>query len=155
MQRLWKQQWQWDERVPPDITLGWEQLAKAVQLVKDIKTPRFLFVDSDNEFHLFGFSDMLPKRLMQLQFTVALFQIQEKSASLLFPIPLEQESLHIVHLTFPRNSLTHHVLLFKQLSQGNSLPVQKMSRRIKERTGTGKERLYPVHKSHITQVTAS
>ncbi|GFX26650.1 hypothetical protein TNCV_4536601 [Trichonephila clavipes] len=51
MQRLWKQQLQWDERVPPDITLEWEQLAKAVQLVKDIKIPRFLFVDSDNQFH--------------------------------------------------------------------------------------------------------
>ncbi|GFX74665.1 uncharacterized protein TNCV_3120951 [Trichonephila clavipes] len=57
MQRLWKQQLQWDERVPPDITLEWEQLAKDVQLVKDIKIPRFLFVDSDNQFHLFGFSD--------------------------------------------------------------------------------------------------
>ncbi|GFY33090.1 gag-pol protein [Trichonephila clavipes] len=57
MQRMWKQQLQWDERVPPDITLEWEQLAKVVQLVKDIKIPRFLFVDSDNQFHLFGFSD--------------------------------------------------------------------------------------------------
>ncbi|GFV54010.1 DUF1758 domain-containing protein [Trichonephila clavipes] len=52
-----KQQWQLDERVPPDITLEWEQLAKDVQLVKDIKIPRFLFVDSNNQFHLFGFSD--------------------------------------------------------------------------------------------------
>ncbi|GFU96467.1 gag-pol protein [Trichonephila clavipes] len=61
MQRLWKQQLQWDERVPPDITLEWEQLAKAVQLVKDIKIPRFLFVDSDNQFHIFGFSDSSEK----------------------------------------------------------------------------------------------
>ncbi|GFY62164.1 gag-pol protein [Trichonephila inaurata madagascariensis] len=56
-QRLWKQQLQREERVPPDITLESEQLAKDVQLVKDIKIPRFLFVDSDNQFHLFGFSD--------------------------------------------------------------------------------------------------
>ncbi|GFV60326.1 cytochrome P450 2E1 [Trichonephila clavipes] len=61
MQRLWKQQLQCDERVPPDITLEWEQLAKDVQLVKDIKIPRFLFVDSDNQFHLFGFSDASEK----------------------------------------------------------------------------------------------
>ncbi|GFS57112.1 cytochrome P450 2E1 [Trichonephila inaurata madagascariensis] len=61
MQRLWKQQLQWDERVPPDITLEWETLAKDVQLVKDIKIPRFLFVDSDNQFHLFGFSDASEK----------------------------------------------------------------------------------------------
>ncbi|GFU32889.1 integrase catalytic domain-containing protein [Trichonephila clavipes] len=61
MQRLWKQQLQWDERVPPDITLEWEQLAKDVQLVKDIKIPRFLIVDSDNQFHLFGFSDASEK----------------------------------------------------------------------------------------------
>ncbi|GFX04547.1 uncharacterized protein TNCV_900751 [Trichonephila clavipes] len=61
MQRLWKQQLQWDERVPPDITLEWEQLAKDVQLVKDIKIPRFLFVDSGNQFHLFGFSDASEK----------------------------------------------------------------------------------------------
>ncbi|GFW89682.1 uncharacterized protein TNCV_1025661 [Trichonephila clavipes] len=61
MQRLWKQQLQWDERVSPDITLEWEQLAKDVQLVKDIKIPRFLFVDSDNQFHLFGFSDASEK----------------------------------------------------------------------------------------------
>ncbi|GFY06941.1 pro-Pol polyprotein [Trichonephila clavipes] len=61
MQRLWKQQLQWDERVPTDITLEWEQLAKNVQLVKDIKIPRFLFVDSDNQFHLFGFSDASEK----------------------------------------------------------------------------------------------
>ncbi|GFU66763.1 hypothetical protein TNCV_901461 [Trichonephila clavipes] len=74
---------------------------------------------------------------------------------LLFPIPLEQESLHQVHLTFPRNSLTHQVLLFIQLSQGNAPAVQKMSRRCKERAGTGQERLYPLHKSHTTQVTAS
>ncbi|GFV33298.1 uncharacterized protein TNCV_1498201 [Trichonephila clavipes] len=60
MKRLWKQL-QWDERVPPDITLEWEQLAKDVQLVKDIKIPRFLFVDSDNQFHLLGFSDASEK----------------------------------------------------------------------------------------------
>ncbi|GFY61544.1 hypothetical protein TNIN_81381 [Trichonephila inaurata madagascariensis] len=47
IQRLWKQQFQWDERVPPDITLEWEQLAKDVQLVKDMKIPRFLLVDSE------------------------------------------------------------------------------------------------------------
>ncbi|GFW03393.1 uncharacterized protein TNCV_4939261 [Trichonephila clavipes] len=61
LQRLWKQQLQWDERVPPDITLEWEQLAKDVKLVKDIKTLRFLFVDSNNQFHLFGFSDASEK----------------------------------------------------------------------------------------------
>ncbi|GFV91966.1 cytochrome P450 2E1 [Trichonephila clavipes] len=61
MQRLWKQQLQWNERVSPDITIEWEQLAKDVQLVKDIKIPRFLFVDSDNQFHLFGFSDASEK----------------------------------------------------------------------------------------------
>ncbi|GFX30628.1 integrase catalytic domain-containing protein [Trichonephila clavipes] len=32
MQRLWNQQLQWNERVPPGITLEWEQLAKDVQL---------------------------------------------------------------------------------------------------------------------------
>ncbi|GFR16114.1 pro-Pol polyprotein [Trichonephila clavata] len=78
MQRLWKQQLKWDERVPTDIKLEWEQLANDVQFVKDIKIPRFLLVDSDNLFHLFGFSDA-SERLMQLQFTVALYQIQEKS----------------------------------------------------------------------------
>ncbi|GFQ67374.1 uncharacterized protein TNCT_718081 [Trichonephila clavata] len=57
MQRLWKQQLKWDERVPTDIKLEWEQLANDVQFVKDIKIPRFLLVDSDNLFHLFGFSD--------------------------------------------------------------------------------------------------
>ncbi|GFY34494.1 hypothetical protein TNCV_2821831 [Trichonephila clavipes] len=62
---------------------------------------------------------------------------------LLFPIPLEQESLHQVRLTIPRNSLTHQALFFIQLSQGNAPAVQKMSRRSKERAGTGKERLYP------------
>ncbi|GFV97970.1 cytochrome P450 2E1 [Trichonephila clavipes] len=61
MQRLWKQQLQWDERVPSDIALEWEQLAKDVQLVKNIKIPRFLFVDSDNQFHLVGFSDASKK----------------------------------------------------------------------------------------------
>ncbi|GFW10122.1 hypothetical protein TNCV_2569061 [Trichonephila clavipes] len=40
---------------------------------------------------------------------------------LLFPIPLEQESIHQVYLTFPRNSVPHQVLLFIQLSQGNAL----------------------------------
>ncbi|GFW67975.1 hypothetical protein TNCV_1617361 [Trichonephila clavipes] len=74
---------------------------------------------------------------------------------LLFPIPLEQENLHQVHLTFPRNSATHQVLLLKQLWQGNAPAVQKMSKRSKERAGSGKERLYPVHRSHITQVIAS
>ncbi|GFQ93097.1 peptidase A2 domain-containing protein [Trichonephila clavata] len=57
MQRLWKQQLKWDERVPTDIKLEWEQLANDVQFIKDIKIPRFLLVDSDNLFHLFGFSD--------------------------------------------------------------------------------------------------
>ncbi|GFV74963.1 integrase catalytic domain-containing protein [Trichonephila clavipes] len=61
MQRLWTQQLQCDERVSPDITLEWEKLAKDVQLVKDIKIPRFLFVDSDNQFHLFDFSDASEK----------------------------------------------------------------------------------------------
>ncbi|GFV21307.1 hypothetical protein TNCV_4889021 [Trichonephila clavipes] len=35
---------------------------------------------------------------------------------------------------------------------GNAPAVQKMSR---ERAGTDKERLYPLHKGHTTQVTAS
>ncbi|GFY51736.1 pro-Pol polyprotein [Trichonephila inaurata madagascariensis] len=61
MQRLWKQQLQWDKKIPPDITLEWEQLAKDMQLVKDIKIPRFLLVDSNNQFHLFGFSDASEK----------------------------------------------------------------------------------------------
>ncbi|GFS73538.1 hypothetical protein TNCV_1990221 [Trichonephila clavipes] len=73
----------------------------------------------------------------------------------MFPIPLEQESLHQVHFTFPRNSLTHQALLFIQLSQGNAPAVQKMSRRSKERAVTCKERLKPQHKSHTTQVTDS
>ncbi|GFU67753.1 hypothetical protein TNCV_3134181 [Trichonephila clavipes] len=74
---------------------------------------------------------------------------------LLFPIPLEQENLHQIHFTFPRNSVTHQALLIIQLSQGNAPAVQKRSRRSKERAGIGKERLYPLHKSHTTQVTAS
>ncbi|GFW86923.1 uncharacterized protein TNCV_2810781 [Trichonephila clavipes] len=61
IQRLWKQQLQWDERVPAYITLEWEQLAKDVQLVKDIKITRFLFVGSNNQFHLFGFNDASEK----------------------------------------------------------------------------------------------
>ncbi|GFR29865.1 pro-Pol polyprotein [Trichonephila clavata] len=61
MQRLWKQQLKWDERVPTDIKLEWEQLANDVQFVKDIKIPRFLLVDLDNLFHLFGFSDVSEK----------------------------------------------------------------------------------------------
>ncbi|GFY27208.1 hypothetical protein TNCV_2068411 [Trichonephila clavipes] len=48
---------------------------------------------------------------------------------LLFPIPLEQESLHQDHLTIQRNSLTRQALLFIQLSQGNAPAVQKMNRR--------------------------
>ncbi|GFQ68663.1 integrase catalytic domain-containing protein [Trichonephila clavata] len=61
MQRLWKQQLKWDERVPTDIKLERKQLANDVQFVKDIKIPRFLLVDSDNLFHLFGFSDASEK----------------------------------------------------------------------------------------------
>ncbi|GFR15920.1 pro-Pol polyprotein [Trichonephila clavata] len=61
MQRLWKQPLKWDERVPTDIKLEWEQLVNDVQFVKDIKIPRFLLVDSDNLFHLFGFSDASEK----------------------------------------------------------------------------------------------
>ncbi|GFU17843.1 hypothetical protein TNCV_3335621 [Trichonephila clavipes] len=49
----------------------------------------------------------------------------------------------------------HQVLLFIQLSQGNAPAVQKMSRGSKERAGTGKERLYPLHKGYTAQVTAS
>ncbi|GFW89389.1 transposable element Tcb1 transposase [Trichonephila clavipes] len=47
-------------------------------------------------------------------------QWYDERRMLLFPIPLEQESLHQVHLTFPRNSLTHQFLLFIQLSQGKA-----------------------------------
>ncbi|GFX28690.1 hypothetical protein TNCV_4860541 [Trichonephila clavipes] len=50
--------------------------------------------------------------------------------------PLGAGKQHQVHLTFPRNSLTHQVLLFIQLSQENAPAVQKMSRRSKERAGT-------------------
>ncbi|GFV21242.1 hypothetical protein TNCV_183931 [Trichonephila clavipes] len=69
--------------------------------------------------------------------------------------PLGVEKLHQVHSTFLHNSVTHQVLLFIQLSQGNAPAVKKMSRRSRERAGTGKERLYPLHKSHTTEVTAS
>ncbi|GFY35173.1 hypothetical protein TNCV_5045481 [Trichonephila clavipes] len=44
--------------------------------------------------------------------------------------------------------VTHQVLTFKQLSQGNAPAVR-------ERAGTSKERLYNLHQSHTTQVTAS
>ncbi|GFV94029.1 hypothetical protein TNCV_3356781 [Trichonephila clavipes] len=43
----------------------------------------------------------------------------------LLSVPLEQESLHQVHLTFPHNSVTHQVLLFIQLSQGNVPAVEQ------------------------------
>ncbi|GFW63492.1 hypothetical protein TNCV_401581 [Trichonephila clavipes] len=69
--------------------------------------------------------------------------------------PLGAGNLHQVHLTFPRNSVTHQVLLFIQLSQGNAPAVQKMNRRSKEKAGTGKERLYPLHKSDTTKVSSS
>ncbi|GFX02476.1 hypothetical protein TNCV_194541 [Trichonephila clavipes] len=42
----------------------------------------------------------------------------------------------------------------QQLSQGNAPAVQKVSRS-RERARTGKERLYPLHKSHTTQVATS
>ncbi|GFU37260.1 hypothetical protein TNCV_4272591 [Trichonephila clavipes] len=56
--------------------------------------------------------------------------------ALLFPSPLEQESMHEVHLTFLHNSVPHQVLIFKQLSQGNAPSVQMMSRRSMEIAGT-------------------
>ncbi|GFW37889.1 hypothetical protein TNCV_4630911 [Trichonephila clavipes] len=65
---------------------------------------------------------------------------------LVFQISLEKESLH-------QNHLTKQVLISKQLSQGNAPVVQKMSR--EREAGTGKERFYPLHKGHTTQVTAS
>ncbi|GFV57410.1 integrase catalytic domain-containing protein [Trichonephila clavipes] len=43
------------------MNLNGNNFAKDVQLVKDIKIPRFLFVDSDNQFHQFGFSDASEK----------------------------------------------------------------------------------------------
>ncbi|GFX67686.1 hypothetical protein TNCV_3934281 [Trichonephila clavipes] len=46
---------------------------------------------------------------------------------LLFQIPLEQESQ--VHLTFPHNNVSHQVLSFKRLFQGNAPEVQTMSSR--------------------------
>ncbi|GFV43973.1 hypothetical protein TNCV_2226551 [Trichonephila clavipes] len=55
---------------------------------------------------------------------------------LLVPIPLEHESIHQIHLTFPHNSAIQQVFIFEQLSQGNVPAVQKMSRRNREREET-------------------
>ncbi|GFS97977.1 cytochrome P450 2E1 [Trichonephila clavipes] len=107
MQRLWKQQLLWDERVPPDITLEWEQLAKDVQLVKDIKIPRFLFVDLDNQFHLFGFSDT---SAMQLNLQSLCFRYRKINVQLIIAktrvAPLKPVSL-------PRLELCGALLLVK------------------------------------------
>ncbi|GFX70184.1 hypothetical protein TNCV_4616221 [Trichonephila clavipes] len=64
----------------------------------------------------------------------------------LFPIPLEQESLHQVHLAFPHNSLTHQALLFIQLSQGNdpSSPEDEQ-----EKQGESRDRQHMVLTSKI------
>ncbi|GFX50015.1 hypothetical protein TNCV_2375041 [Trichonephila clavipes] len=70
--------------------------------------------------------------------------------------PSQIESYEVRSLKFSDDPcVKHQVLLFIQLSQGNAPAVQKMSRRSTERAGTGKEILYPLHKSQITQVTAS
>ncbi|GFU79947.1 hypothetical protein TNCV_578271 [Trichonephila clavipes] len=63
----------------------------------------------------------------------------------------EENCMDIDRIDFSSLNVTHQVLLFIQLSLGNAPAVQKMSRRSKERAGTGKERLYPLHKSHTTQ----
>ncbi|GFS96042.1 hypothetical protein TNCV_2927981 [Trichonephila clavipes] len=56
-----------------DITLEWEQLAKDVQLVEDIKIPRVLFGDAIHTTNfLYLASVMLPKKLMQLQLLLLL-----------------------------------------------------------------------------------
>ncbi|GFV01226.1 hypothetical protein TNCV_3374601 [Trichonephila clavipes] len=56
---------------------------------------------------------------------------------------------------FAKFSLNRHynALFFIQLSQGKAPEVQKMSRRSKDRTWIGKERLYNLHKSHTTQTS--
>ncbi|GFU70538.1 hypothetical protein TNCV_2511941 [Trichonephila clavipes] len=53
------------------------------------------------------------------------------------------------------DNVTHQVLLFIQLTQGNAPEVQKMSRRSRERAETDKERFYPLHKCHTSKVGAS
>ncbi|GFW25570.1 5'-3' exoribonuclease 2 [Trichonephila clavipes] len=75
MQRLWKQQLEWDERVPPDLNgnnllrmCNWSKTSKFHDSCSSIQTTNFIYLASV----------MLSKRLMQLQFTVALFQIQKK-----------------------------------------------------------------------------
>ncbi|XP_035226095.1 uncharacterized protein LOC118198513 [Stegodyphus dumicola] len=57
MQRLWKHQFQWDEKVPPDIECEWKQLTEDLLFIKSIKISRFLLVESDNQFQLHGFCD--------------------------------------------------------------------------------------------------
>jgi len=61
MQKLWKHQLQWDEKVPPDIASEWKKLTETMPFVKDIKIPRFLLADSNNQFQLHGFSDSSEK----------------------------------------------------------------------------------------------
>ncbi|XP_035204521.1 uncharacterized protein LOC118179457 [Stegodyphus dumicola] len=61
MQRLWKHQLQWDEKVPPDIECEWKQLTEDMLFIKSIKISRFLLVESDNQFQLHGFCDASEK----------------------------------------------------------------------------------------------
>ncbi|XP_035227029.1 uncharacterized protein LOC118199315 [Stegodyphus dumicola] len=61
MQRLWKHQFQWDEKVPPDIECEWKQLTEDLLFIKSIKISRFLLVESDNQFQLHGFCDASEK----------------------------------------------------------------------------------------------
>ncbi|XP_035220181.1 uncharacterized protein LOC118193235 [Stegodyphus dumicola] len=61
MQRLWKHQLQWDEKVPPDIECEWKQLTEDMLSIKSIKISRFLLVESDNQFQLHGFCDASEK----------------------------------------------------------------------------------------------
>ena len=55
MQVIWKHELQWDDIIPSDIAVEWKQLTEDLMFVKEVKIPRFLLSESNDQFQLHVF----------------------------------------------------------------------------------------------------
>ncbi|XP_043463977.1 uncharacterized protein LOC122499595 [Leptopilina heterotoma] len=57
MQRLWQIKCDWDESVPPDIHIDWQNYRKDLTCINDLTFPRCVVIDEATNVQLHGFCD--------------------------------------------------------------------------------------------------
>lgn len=57
MQKLWLQGIDWDQQLPEQLFTQWQSLRDNIQLMRELRVPRWMGIQNDSEIELHGFAD--------------------------------------------------------------------------------------------------